>query len=360
MREARRTIGRKHRLLGLLAALAFVAAACGGETETPPTGAPTTETTGGQMTSAPPEVVTVRVSVAPFGSQLFPVEVIERRGLDEKYGIEIERVPLSGPPAHLLQITGDQSDIAAVTWLELQQNLARGIRVIGVGPLLRYTNPLVVQPDSDIQGPEDLKGRNIGVYFLGGTDVLAVRAAIQKQYGFDLFEENTVSQADAVLLGEQLGRGDLDAIFTFSNLATQLESQGKGKILFEAIDVLKEPLGLTDDDPFGIYMTSANVVNNHPERVERFLAAYKEAVEIMLTEDEIWVELAETQNITDEAGIAALRDIERRGFSTVWDQSVIDRFQLMFDILQDIGGTDITGVEEFDASVYTTQYWPGS
>lgn len=315
---------------------------------------------GGAAPSAPQSPLgleTVRVSLASFGSQRFPLDVMEMKGLDKKYGIKLERVPFSGPPANYQQLTGDVSDIAPATWLELQQNLARGIRVIGIGPLLRYTNPMVVRADSSIKSVTDLKGKRIGVYFTAGTDVLAVRAAIQQKYGFDYFKENTVQQADAPLLTTQLESGQLDAIFTFSNIASQLTGSGKGHVLFVAIDLLKDTFKLTSDDPFGIYMTSEGVAKNHPERAKRFMAAYKEAARILITDDSVWPTLAKTQNISDAQGIAALRDTERQSFATAWNQTVINHMGQIFDTLLKLGGQKEVGLAKFDSSVYSTQFY---
>jgi NitT/TauT family transport system substrate-binding protein len=329
-------------VFGLLLA---AVAACGGGSSSSQSGA------------SPSNVETVRVSVASFGSQRFPLDVMEMKGLDKKYGIQLERVPFSGPPANVQQLAGDVSDIAPATWLDLQQNLALGIRLIGVGPLLRYTNPMVVRADSSIKSVTDLKGKYIGVYSTATTDVLAVRAAIQQKYGFDYFKANTVQQADAPLLTTQLESGQLDAIFTFSNVGSQLVSSGKGRVLFVASDLLTSTFGLTNDDPFGIYMTSENVAKNHPERVKRYMSAYKEAVHILLTDDAIWTELAKTQNISDPQGIAALRDAERQSFTTTWNQTVINHMSNIFGIMLQLAGQKEVGLAKFDSSVYSTQFY---
>jgi NitT/TauT family transport system substrate-binding protein len=285
--------------------------------------------------------------------------MIETQGLGEKHGIVIERHEFSGPPAHYLQITGDVSDIAAATWLELQQNQARGLRVVGVGPNLRYVNPMVVGVNSGIESIEDLKGKRIAVYFQAGTDVLAARAAIQQKYGFDFFTENDVTSADAPLLSTQLERGDVDAILTFSNFAAALVAEGKGRILFVVADLLNEVFGVSKDAPFGVYITSANVANNYPERIERFLAAYLDAVDILVTDDSVWPALAESRGITDPAQLSEFMESERQGFATEWNDSVFDGFEEMFNTLLAIGGQDVVGLPEFDATTYTTDFWPG-
>lgn len=365
------------RITRLLVALSLVAvlAACGGggtdeaaveatTAEAPPattaeetaTGAAeeSTETTEEAATE---DVIPVRVSMAGFGSQAFPIETMKLRGLPEKYGFTLEEVPFTGPPTNYLQLSGDLSDLAPATWLELQQNEARGLKTVGVFPFLAYSNPMVVAADSDIQEIPDLKGKNIGVYFLGGTDVQAARAAIKELYGFDYFKEAKVTQADAVLLGKQLERGDVDAILTFSNLGSALESEGKGRELFKVSDVLAEAFDTPADAPFGIYATTPQVLSEYPERIERFAAAYKEAIDIMQTDDAIWTELAATQGIEDPAAVDALRETERAGFSLNWDEEAIDTMEEMFGIIYNLAGTEVTGIEEFDRTAYNTEIW---
>jgi len=361
-------------------AVALVLAACSGEDqgtgavqqEEAPEVAETTEGTTStsletttttietdDITDAQVEDLTVRVSVPPFGSQAFVLDMIDQQGIGERHGITIERVPFSGPPTHYLHITGDVSDVAAATWLELQQNQARGLRVIGVGPNLRYVNPLVVGADSGIESIEDLKGKRIGVYFQAGTDVLAARAAIIEQYGFDYFEENEILSADAPLLDDQLRRGEIDAAFTFSNFAAGLVADGAGETLFVTADLLNEVFGIDPDAPFGVYITSARVVNEQPEKLERFLAAYVDAVEVLQTDDSVWPALAESRGVTDPDAVAEFMASERNGFATAWNQETIENFEEIFNILLDIGGEELTGIAEFDATTYTTEFWPG-
>lgn len=355
-------------ILTMVLAFSLFAVSCGGTADTTTTVAPSTTvapaTTVGPATTetttpTEPDIVTVRVSLPPFGSQAFIVDMIETQGLGEKHGITIERHEFSGPPAHYLQITGDVSDIAAATWLELQQNQARGLRVVGVGPNLRYINPMVVGVNSGIESIEDLKGKRIAVYFQAGTDVLAARAAIQQKYGFDFFTENDVTSADAPLLSTQLERGDVDAILTFSNFAAALVAEGKGRILFVVADLLNEVFGVSMDAPFGVYITSANVANNYPERIERFLAAYLDAVDILVTDDSVWPALAESRGITDPAALTEFMESERQGFATEWNDSVFDGFEEMFNTLLAIGGQDVVGLPEFDRTTYTTDFWSG-
>ncbi len=331
----------------LLTVVVVVAAACSGSASKN-SSAPT-------ALSGSPEV---RVSVAPFGTQLFPAEIIQSQGLDVKNGFRIKILNFTNPPQEYLQLTGDEADISAGTWLDLQQNEARGLKVLGVGPLLRYTNVMIVPTNSTIQSPADLKGKRIGVYFEQGADVEAVRAAMEQKYGFDFFKDSTVQQADAALLGDEMQRGDFDAIFTFSNLGSQLVASGKGRVLFSAADILSGAFGLTQDDPFGIWITSVQYSVQHPKEIRDFMTAYKEAVNILKTDDSVWPALAKTQNITDQAGIDALKQDTRASFATTWTPATINHMASIFNLMYKIGGVDLTGLDKFDTSVYPTTFWP--
>jgi NitT/TauT family transport system substrate-binding protein len=258
----------------------------------------------------------------------------------------------------LLQLTNGESDIAPSTWINVPQDAARGIPEVAIAPLLRYYNPMIVPVDSTIKGPADLKGKRIGVYFQAGADTQLIRTAIITKYGFDFFKDSSVSEADPTLLGPSLQRGDLDAIFTFANLGTALVTAGNGRLLFTAADVLADVYGLAKDDPFGIYMTTTDVIQKNPEPIRRYLAAFKEAIPILENDDSVWPDLAKTQNITDPAGTNALRDVERLGFTAKWDQAALTKFGSLFDAMYKVGGRDVTGVDKFDPSLYSLDLWP--
>src|SRR3970282_2750152 len=112
--------------------------------------------------------------------------------------------------------------------------------------------------------------------------------SIQQKDWFDFFTQKNVTSTDAPLLSTQLERGDVDAILTFSNFAAALVAEGKGRILFVVADLLNGGFGVSKDAPFGVYITSANVANNYPERIERFLAGYLDARDMLVTAEAVW------------------------------------------------------------------------
>jgi ABC-type nitrate/sulfonate/bicarbonate transport system substrate-binding protein len=167
-----------------------------------------------------------------------------------------------------------------------------------------------------------------------------------------------MTQSDPPLLSIQLEKGDVDAVFTFSNLGSQLVSQGKGRILFVAADLLNDVYGLTKDEPFGVYMTTPDIQKKNSDVIRRYLSAYKESLSILLNDDSIWPALAKTQNITADDAVKALRDTEKQSFTAQWDAPALNHFGQLFDALYKIGGKQVTGVDKFDPSLYTLDLWP--
>lgn len=104
---------------------------------------------------------TVSVGSASSGSTGLLMEVLLSEGLDEEYGIEIE--PERAPAPEVTQLLVNEAVDVAYSSPQGAANAnlqGRDIRIYG--PWLADHNSLMVLPDSDIGGWEDLMGQRVG------------------------------------------------------------------------------------------------------------------------------------------------------------------------------------------------------
>ena len=169
---------------------------------------------------AVPSVTSIRLVTGPVGGGSLPLgeEIAEALGQGMK-GVRIESVHSAGAVSNIHAIQQGEAQLgltfADVAYLAFSGRLSpgeppfdqmRGIAVLQVTPVA-----LVVRPGLDVRGPQDLRGRSVGVGPAGsGTAVTA--SLILRAYGLD---EKAIS-TEAIGFQEgatKLLNGGLDAMF---------------------------------------------------------------------------------------------------------------------------------------------------
>lgn len=125
---------------------------------------------------------------------------------------------------------------------------------------------LVVRKDAGITGPKDFRGRRIATPQRGNTQDVQCRAWLAAN-GYTI----TGPQTDVTVVSlpqseqfEQWKRGDLDAVWTVEPWVSRLEREGNGTVL------------VRDDAMTTLLVTSTRFLREHPDRVQRLLAAHRE------------------------------------------------------------------------------------
>lgn len=177
---------------------------------------------------------------------------------------------------------------------------------------------LVVQPDSQLKGPGDFRGRKVATPQLGNTQDVAARAWLAAgglkitQTGGEAHVIPTANP-DQLLLFKQR---QLDAVWTVEPWVSRLELEAQGRVLVEETDAVTTVLA-----------TGVRYLGAHPEELRRFVAAHRELTE--------WIKAnsAEAQRMVREelaaetrTGIAA--DLVERAWKRIVVTGEISREQL--------------------------------
>lgn len=192
-------------------------------------------------------------------------------------GLEVEFIPGAGGGDAITAIAANQADIAFTDPGSFFGALSQGEDLVAIYNIYPQNVFNVVSlKDADIQGPEDLKGKKVGVYSLssGTRHNLLI---LLKQAG--LTEEDVDIIETGVLNFAPLMQGQVDATAaTDTGFATGIEKGLEGTNVIE----VKDYLNYSSD----LFVVTRETYEQDKEMLTRFLTAYRESVLWMMEEPE--------------------------------------------------------------------------
>ena len=225
--------------------------------------------------------------VALEGSQLFPVQIMQTKGIAAKHGIEIDLQRVASPTAsYTVMQTGD-FHIGFGGWLSVAVLRAKGFKLSNVYSMVSHTNDVIVKADSPLKGMSELKGKRIGLF--GGANAATTwlfRVVSVKYFGFAPTKDAKVHFGAPPLLIGMLDRGELDGVLILDPFITQLLETGKYRSIGNPGNIWRDKTG---QQPMLVSVTvNEPWARANPEVVKRFVAAYKEALGYLKNRPEVW------------------------------------------------------------------------
>lgn len=298
------------------------------------------------VSDAEGQLLPIRLDVVSTGTQAIPAYVMQAKELPAKYGLDLQVHANSGSwgSEWTALKTGDV-DVIITAWNYIAMNYAQA-PTVAVAPMFGWGNSLIVPEDSEVRGLEDLQGLNLGVYQTTALDWTLLIAASELNYGFDPSESNQVSEAAAGLLGGMLEQGNIDAALSYADTNVILAGSGDYRIVLTVGDILDD-LGLSSETPFLFYTFSKQYTEDHPQAVEAFHNMYAEVYDILMTDDDIWVDISrDCFGIENEDAVAAVRDSLRSCILSEDTSSSLEEIQAMLDWCTENGYAEQIGVSE--------------
>lgn len=297
---------------------------------------------------------TIRLMVNMAGTQSFPPYVIQSRGLDKKYGFVLTTTPSTNTPATTTGFQSGAADMGIYGWNDLSRVKAGGVNVVGIAPFLGWANTIVVPIASPIKNLGDLRGKKVGVYSRTSLDWVVMRAVALKDYKLDLEKDIVIQEGAISLLRGLMEQDKLDATQMFNDLTAPMVVSGKFRML-STIKALVDELG-TPDTPFLMYTVDAGYAAKHPDNVKAFLAAYRESIDILETDDSVWAARGQELNMTDPAVVAKLRDVSRPMLMKSFKPTDEANIRKLWDILVATAGAQSLGMSQLVDGFMTLQY----
>ncbi|MCB1774237.1 MAG: ABC transporter substrate-binding protein [Gammaproteobacteria bacterium] len=297
---------------------------------------------------------TVRVGVLQFGTVNWEMDVIQRHGLDQANGIELQVVPLSSKNAVSVALQGDAVDVIVSDWLWVNRQRAMG-RDYRFFPYSLTVGGLYVRPDSDIDTLNDLRGIKLGIAGGPVDKSWLLLQAYARQQGIDLRERVEPTFAAPPLLNRLMLGGDLPAVLNFWHYGARLEAGGMRPL----VDVVEMLAGLGIDEPvpmLGWVFSEAWAAEN-TQALTGFIEASYAAKRLLGQSDTEWETIRPLTRAEDDATLALLRDGYRRGLPRALEgngQAVAGR---VFEILRREGGERLVGTA---TTLLPGTFWHGA
>src|SRR5436305_6956664 len=282
----------------------------------------------------------IRVAVQRTGTLSWELDVIKAHGLDRKLDLAIEPLELASTEAGKIALKGGAADIMLSDWLWVARERALG------GDLVFYPSSstlgaVMVPAHSTIRELADLRGKKLAV--AGGPldKSWLLLQALARRGGLDLKRQATIVYGAPPLLSEKALQGEIDATLTFWNFCADLESKGYRRAI--AMDDVVKGLGARGPVALVGYTFDGTWAVRNRSTVERFLAAARQAKDILASSQPEWQRLAPRIRISDATALAIYRQrygegIVRRPFA---DEEADAR--ALYLVLAEIGGAELVG-----------------
>ena len=283
----------------------------------------------------------IRVGVLKFGTVNWELETLKHNGLGEKYGVNVEVIPLASKNATSVTLLGDAVDVIVTDWIWVSRMRADG-RPYTFFPYSMTVGSLYVRPDAGIDSLEKLQGKRLGI--AGGPvdkSWLLLRAYCQAKLGLNLAETVEPTFAAPPLLNQLMLKGDLDAVLNFWHYGARLEAAGM-RPLVRVTDLI-QGLGIEAQVPLLGWVFDEKWAEAHPAAVVNFLRASYAAKRLLAESDSEWERLRPLTKAEDDLTLYALRDAYRAGIPQRFADEEIKASEAVFAILAREGGEKLVG-----------------
>ena len=282
----------------------------------------------------------IRMAVQRTGTLAWELDVIRTHGLDRKLDLAIEAVELASTEAGKVALKGGSADLMLSDWLWVARERSLGDDLVFY-PSSSTLGAVMVPAQSPIREIIDLKGRKLAV--AGGPldKSWLLLQALARRSGLDLRKQATVVYGAPPLLSEKALQGETDATLTFWNFCADLESKGHKRAI--AMDHVVKSLGAKGPVALVGYTFDGTWAARNGSTVERFLAAARQAKDILASSQAEWQRLAPRMRVTDANALAIYR--QRYGESIVRRSLAEEEAdaRALYRVLAEIGGTELVG-----------------
>ena len=245
---------------------------------------------------APAALAADKVRVGKSVSQPFafaPIEIGTAEGIWAKHDLDVETVIFAGDAKLQQGMVANSVDFGLGSGPAMGF-LAKGVPAKAVGALANepLSMGLIVGASPDIQKPEDLKGKKIGVTTNGSLSYWLARE-LSRQMGWG---SNGIETVALGAIGAQLAalkRGQVDGVVLSASQGYGLEKTGDGRLLLEFGTYIK------DFHTHVIFATDAMIAAK-PDQVRRFLAGWKDVIAFMAANKAETVRIARQVTGLDE------------------------------------------------------------
>jgi ABC-type nitrate/sulfonate/bicarbonate transport system substrate-binding protein len=337
-------------LLASLLLLLLVACA-GPQQPAVATEAPAAAPTEAPASPAAAELIPVRFGSIAGASQGYIPDLLQKKGIGEKYGFAVEITPLTGTGQQWTGLRAGDFDVASGSFLDLLRQRQGGLEAQAIRGFIKFSNPIVTLPDAPYEKLADLSGARIGTPSTSLLDWMIIRTAGLKGQDFDIETDAEPVNASPPLITELLSKDEIDAAFQFSDFTIAPLANGTLKKI-TSVPELMDQAGFDSESFYLTYNLAESWRKQHPDAVPRLIAAMDEAVEMMMTDDSIWPDLAAESGMEDPEMLPLFIEAQRNAFNTTFSRDKLAASQALIDGMIEVVGQEPVGVTKVDAAAF--------
>ncbi|WP_435069157.1 ABC transporter substrate-binding protein [Haloplanus sp. C73] len=307
----------------------------------------------------PGDLPVMRARFEHNGSPRYLLYTIKRFGFDRDHGFHLDVELVSDALEDGIETVEEllqegHADLIDIDYISIARERAGGADIVAFHPYGRTVGGLVAPEDSDIDGLEDLSGKRIGVVRRLDKNWILTRAACREFHDFDPDETATPVEAGSkVELTRMIREGEVDAGFQFWQIIPEITETGPYENVLPVSELVQR-LSKTDNKlPIAPFLTSGEYLDEQTETVRAFTDAYRDAVDRLVEDDEIWEEISDQlMSYDDPEVMRAVRDGWRDMVVRDWDEDSVEGMYRLFDHLKAVAGADALGVEEIPEGTF--------
>ncbi|GAA0472235.1 ABC transporter substrate-binding protein (plasmid) [Halococcus dombrowskii] len=307
----------------------------------------------------PGELPVMRARFEHNGSPRYMLYTIKRFGLDREHDFHLDVQLVSdalegGMETVEARLQDGEADLIDIDYISTARERSDGAEIVAIHPYGRTVGGLVAPEDTDIDGLEDLPDRRIGVVRRLDKNWILTRAACREFHDFDPDDEATPVEAGSkVRLTEMIHGDEVDAVLQFWPIVPEITETGPYREVLPVSELVQRLSGTSNRLPISTFLTSEQFLESSPETVRRYNAAYRDAVDRLVTDDEIWEEIgAALMTYDDPEIVRAVRDGWRDMVVREWDKETIEGMEHLFTSLLDVAGAEALGVKEIPEGTF--------
>lgn len=294
-----------------------------------PAASPSASQSASPAAEASKEKVKVRIALDTAAGGSLQFRLAEEKGLFDKYGIdaEISNFPYGIDTLNALLVgradTGTAADYALLN--SLNKGDFKVASTLSRETPESATSTVVIAKGDDIQTPQDLKGKRLGV--VKGTVYEYVWSKYLEHLGIDEKDVKFVpySTPDEGMVGLQ--KGQLDVVFGSGVFIDKFLSIKGTKVIGDLADA--------GTDITSYFAVTSDFLKKHPDAVGGILKALDEAIAYIPGHEEELAEIAFKELKLPKDGV--LKTIDQQGYAVGFTQEDYDHLKTMKQFIVDRG-----------------------
>lgn len=302
-----------------------------------------------------PALGSLRAAFEATGSPSWVMHVIRKCRLDHRYGFSLD-LALGGDTGSTRvqatqQVLADgRADLIDTDWLSIARSRVSGTPLTAVFPYGRIMGGVVTATSANIDTLAQLNGRSVGVIRASDKNWAIVRAVCGLRHGFDPHEHAHVAEAlSKSMLVDWLQSGRVDAAVLPWHLVPRLTAGKRFRQLCDVLDLLAD-LGIPPV-PTTFFAVRPEFAAARRELLAAFIAAYCEAVSLMLADEDVWREAASLSG-DDAEVLSRLRSAWKRRICTDWPGGTGGHLDHLFERLKGAAGEEALGVSALPRDLF--------